>query len=77
MQPNRTAVLVLLTILLVTILTFAVVMAFEVIARTLQDQATAVALRWTAGTLGLIAVVDAILLLICVAVRSLGDRVDS
>lgn len=77
MQPTRSIVTVLLMTLVITTVSFAVVMAFQMVSQSLGDAPTSIVLRWVGGTLAIVGVIDAFLLLICLALRSLSDSNDS
>jgi hypothetical protein len=64
--------IVLLMTLVVATVSFAVVMAFQLISHTFGDLETSLVLRWAAGVLLVIGAIDAFLLLIGLAMRSIS-----
>jgi hypothetical protein len=60
--------------LVVCIVSFAVTMAFQWISQILDDPSTSLVLRWVAGTLLVLGVIDGLLLFICVAIRSINQN---
>ena len=77
MQPSRSIITVLLMTLVIATVSFAVVMAFQMVSQSLGDPSTSLVLRWVGGTISIIGLVDAFLLLICLALRSLNESPDS